>query len=129
VAPKRKGRTGCIRPASTVVHIIAQANATSPCGYITQNSCSIGKQLNLTYYNSGRTMTTIPQLQLGTTSDQYKCNRRVEWRSPLLLKFTMEFLSLSESNLIRDYYVSQLVSCPNGFYPTGIPMRTRNFNP
>ena len=101
----------------------------------TQSSYSIGKPLNLTYHNSGRTIPQfLTQLQLGTTpSDRYKCNRRVKWRSisppPYCLNLPWKlrpFLSLS--SLIRDY-LSQLVSCSNEFYPTGIPMRTRNFIP
>ena len=95
LAPEEKsGRTSCIPPHLLSVHIFAPANASAgPCGYITKNSCSIGKHLNLTYYNhSGRTippfLTQLQLEQLQTNTNAIDESNGVHI-SPLLLKFTM----------------------------------------
>ena len=95
LAPEDKsGGTSVFTPASTIGTHYRKCKRVLM-ATTTQSSYSIGKPLNLTSHNSGRTIPQfLTQLQLGTTpSDRYKCNRRVKWRSispPLLLKFTME---------------------------------------
>lgn len=134
VPEDKSGGTSCIHPRLYHRYTLSQMQAGSY-GYnnpeLVFNREAV--QLNLSQFRPYHPTVSHPtpignnavrQIQMQSTS-QMAFNLSPPYCLNLPWKLR-PFLSLS--SLIRDY-LSQLVSCSNEFYPTGIPMRTRNFIP